>query len=65
MMDQGAKASANSIYGFAFHPDAVSRVYVATGKWHDYPMGWYAGPLAGERTQVKHAAVLTKRLCTM
>lgn len=47
VMDQGAKASANSIYGFAFHPDAISRVYVATGKWHDYPMGWYAGPLPG------------------
>ena len=47
IMDAGGKASANSMYAFAFDPAAVDRVYVATGKWHDWPMGWYANPLPG------------------
>ncbi len=48
IMDAGGKASANSIYAFAFDPAAADRVYVATGKWHDWPMGWYANPLPGK-----------------
>jgi hypothetical protein len=45
VLDPKRQASRNSIYDFAFDPALPGRVFVATGKWHDWPSSWYANPL--------------------
>jgi hypothetical protein len=48
VMDPSGVGARNSMYSFAFDPEEPSTVYVATGKWPDYPLMWTAGAMGGK-----------------